>query len=120
MAIPPLDHPSNLKVHAVDEASFTHVHIKEPAQSVIWLEDAPAELAAPFLSEIKQAVESGATLVFSGNAMPLLKVYASVTGGKPLDGTAIRPDILFEDFENGYDKWTQIGNAFGTEIAAHG
>jgi uncharacterized protein (DUF608 family) len=51
--------------------------------------------------------------------MPLLAAFASVTGGKPTTEAAIRPDILFEDFENGYGRWTQDGIAFGTE-PAHG
>ncbi|HEX4350789.1 MAG TPA: GH116 family glycosyl-hydrolase, partial [Verrucomicrobiae bacterium] len=119
LAIPPLDRPANLKVHAVDENNFSHTSVKEPARSVIWLEEAPTGLTAPFLSEVKHAVESGATLVFSGGTMPLLSAYATVTGGKSFDEAAIQPDIIFEDFENGYGRWTQEGNAFGTE-PAHG
>ncbi len=32
--------------------------------------------------------------------------------------TPARPEILFEDFENGYGKWTVEGKAFGPEPAA--
>ena len=117
MAIPPLDRPANLKVLTIDEKDFTHGSVKEPAQSVIWLEEAPVELTASFLSEIKQAVESGATLVFSGNTMPLLSAYAAATSGKPFDEASIHPDIFFEDFENGYDKWSQTDEAFGLKPA---
>jgi uncharacterized protein (DUF608 family) len=119
MAIPPLDRPESLKVHVIDDEKFSHTSLKEPAQSVIWLEEAPADLACSFLSEIKHAVESGATLVFSGNTLPLLSAQAAVTGGKSFDEARIQPDILFEDFESGYGKWTQDGNAFGSE-PAHG
>jgi len=41
--------------------------------------------------------------------MPLLDVYGSCTGGKEVSTASQRPDILFEDFENGYDKWTVEG-----------
>src|SRR5207249_3575123 len=39
--------------------------------------------------------------------------YARVTEGKPLDSAKLRPDIVFEDFEGGYDRWTVEGAAFG-------
>ena len=51
--------------------------------------------------------------------MPLLEAYASWTGGKPVAEAVARPDILFEDFEHGYDNWTVQGEAFGKE-PAHG
>lgn len=119
IAIPPLDRPENLKVHSIGESGLSPGNITVPVQSVIWLEEAPAELTAPYLAAIKQAVESGATLVFSGTTMPLLAAFASVTGGKSSAEAAMRPDILFEDFENGYGHWTQDGMAFGAE-PAHG
>ena len=33
-------------------------------------------------------------------------------------GHSTRPDIVFEDFENGYEKWKEEGTAFGREPAA--
>jgi uncharacterized protein (DUF608 family) len=51
--------------------------------------------------------------------MPLLSLYAAATGGKSSAEVASRPDILFEDFENGYGRWTVAGEAFGKE-PAHG
>src|SRR5437899_3690250 len=51
--------------------------------------------------------------------MPLLESYAALTGGKPVAEAATRPDILFEDFEQGYGRWKVEGDAFGTE-PAHG
>jgi len=48
-----------------------------------------------------------------------LEAYASWTGGKPVAEVKERPDILFEDFEHGYDNWTVQGEAFGKE-PAHG
>ena len=64
-------------------------------------------------------MQAGATLLFSGKSMPLLQAYASWTGGKPVAEVSQRPDILFEDFEHGYDKWKVEGEAFGKE-PAHG
>ena len=63
--------------------------------------------------------EREALLIFSGRKMPLLSAYATVTGGKPLDRAALRPDIVFEDFEHGYGRWKVEGEAFGRE-PAHG
>ena len=50
--------------------------------------------------------------------MPLLRSYAAATGGKPLGKATGRPDIVFEDFEHGYEKWKVEGTAFGTKPAA--
>lgn len=51
--------------------------------------------------------------------MPLLQSYAQATRGQPLAQATARPDVLFEDFEGGYEKWTVQGKAFGTR-PAHG
>ena len=80
---------------------------------LIWLEDAATDLPIGTLRAAVAAVRAGATLVFSGKTMPLLRHYAELTGGKPLDKTTLRPDILFDDFESGYGKWTVEGTAFG-------
>ena len=43
-----------------------------------------------------------------------MALYAGHCGGKP---SHERPDKVFEDFENGYDKWKVEGDAFGREPA---
>lgn len=91
----------------------------EAGSALIWLEEAPADFPAVTLREIVKAVRAGATLVFSGRTMPLMQRYAELTEGKPLDASKLRPDILFEDFEKGYENWTIEGTAFGKE-PAHG
>ena len=117
LAIPPLDRPHNLKVEVIGRSHFTARNLANPAQTVIWLEEAPTDLPAPLLQSFRDGVEAGAVLVFSGKLMPLLNAYATVTDGKSLSGSAPREDILFEDFEHGYDKWTVVGEAFGKEPA---
>ncbi len=77
------------------------------------------DLPASLLRSFRDAVQAGAVLVFSGKSMPLLNAYAAVTDGKSLSESVLREDILFEDFEHGYGKWTVVGEAFGTE-PAHG
>jgi uncharacterized protein (DUF608 family) len=84
---------------------------------VIWLEDAPADLSADVVRRAAEAVRAGATLVLAGTDVPLLKSYGHATQGKTLNTTAIRPSILFEDFEKGYENWTVEGTAFGTAPA---
>ncbi len=112
--IPPLDRPENLKIEVIRTKTFSS-HLPNPAQSVIWLEDVSVDLSAHLLGNIQDAVKNGATLAISGNQMPLLKAYATFTAGKPSVEANPRSDILFEDFENGYDKWKVEGDAFGHE-----
>ncbi len=119
LAIPPLDRPQNLKVEVIGRSDFPAKNLSNPAQTVIWLEEAPADLPAPLLRSFRDAVQAGAVLVFSGKSMPLLNAYAAVTDGKSLSESALHEDILFEDFEHGYGKWTVVGEAFGKE-PAHG
>jgi uncharacterized protein (DUF608 family) len=48
-----------------------------------------------------------------------LTMVASTAESLPeKDRPAIEPDVLFEDFENGYEKWTVEGTAFGKTPAA--
>ncbi|HEX3719073.1 MAG TPA: GH116 family glycosyl-hydrolase [Verrucomicrobiae bacterium] len=114
LAIPPLDRPRDLKVR-----KFSPGAVRDPARAVIWLEDAPAGVSDALVTEMAALVDRGATLVFSGTEMPLLRAYGTVSEGKPLTGANARPDIVFEDFEKGYEKWTVSGDAFG-KAPAHG
>ena len=116
---PPPDRPKQLTVEVLDTKPLREETITDPAHTLIWLEEPAAGLAEPFLRAALGAVQKGATLLFSGQSMPLLEAYASWTGGKPVGEVNQQPDILFEDFEHGYDKWTVKGEAFGKE-AAHG
>jgi hypothetical protein len=118
IAIPPLDRPKGLRVETLG-ATFSAAHLKQPAGSVIWLDEAPVHFPESYWPEIRSAVAAGAMLVFSGGTMPLLDAYGAGGGDRQAIDGADRPDILFEDFENGYGKWTVVGNAFGTE-PAHG
>ena len=117
LTTPPRDRPSNLSVKVLDGSSLPMDKTTEPAHTVIWFEEPRADLAEPILRAAREAVEAGATLIFSGKVMPLLDVYGSCTGGKEVSTASQRPDILFEDFENGYDKWTVEGTAFGDSPA---
>lgn len=113
--IPPLDRPKNLTVEFMAGKLFSAANLPAATESVIWLDNAPADLDAVFVAGVKEAVEAGATLVFSGGEMPLLKAYSGVAAGKSITETTPRPDVVFEDFENGYARWTVEGTAFGTE-----
>ena len=116
---PPPDRPKKLTLMML-EAQPPHVDkLSDPAQTVIWLEEAAADTSEAILRAAQEAVQAGATLLLSGKSLQLLQAYASWTGGKPLAEAHPRPDILFEDFEHGYDKWKVEGEAFGKE-PAHG
>jgi uncharacterized protein (DUF608 family) len=115
LTAPPRDWPEGLKLDVLDRPPDPAALVGEAAHSVIWLEDAPADLPAGWLRSAKAAVEAGATLVFSGRDVPLLKSYAASTQGKPLTKEAGRTDIVLEDFEHGYENWRGEGTAFGTK-----
>jgi uncharacterized protein (DUF608 family) len=118
LSSPPPDRPENLKVEVLGVPGLP-ASIPEPSHSLIWLEDAPTETPDSLLRAAREAVQAGATLVFSGKSLPLLQSYASWTGGQPLAQHSPRADILFEDFEKGYENWRIEGKAFGSG-PAHG
>ena len=89
----------------------------DPAHTIIWLEEAGAQVSEALLRAAQEAVQAGATLIFSGRSMPLLAAYGSWTGGKPVAEVHPRPDVVFEDFEHGYVNWQVSGEAFGSEPA---
>ena len=66
----------------------------------------------------RSLVESGATLVFSGKTMPLMEAYARYCDADSSGASNSQPEIVFEDFENGYGKWKVEGTAFGSAAAA--
>src|ERR1035437_9211310 len=112
---PPPDRPKNLTVEVLDAKPPRADKLTDPAHTVIWLEEAGSDIPASLLRAAQEAVQAGGTLLFSGKSMPLLEAYASWTGGKPVAEVNQRADILFEDFEHGYDKWKVDGEAFGKE-----
>ncbi len=85
----------------------------EGTGDVIWFEEPAIDTSEATLAAAKKAVEAGATLVFSGRSLPLLALYAG-SRGTP---ARRRPNVVFEDFEHGYDKWKVEGDAFGREPA---
>ncbi|HWD19326.1 MAG TPA: GH116 family glycosyl-hydrolase [Verrucomicrobiae bacterium] len=107
LKLPPHDHPPDFKIELADDA--------QPLEkdAVIWLDEPAHALTAQFLRRAGDAVRAGATLIFSGSDASLLRDHAAAPGA------ARRPDIRFEDFESGYEKWTVSGDAFGKE-PAHG
>jgi len=114
---PPADTPANLSVTILDQTAAPAALKGTPETTVLWLEDAAADLSEVFLRGLRGLVQEGATLVLSGRTMPLLRTYAAASGGKPLAQTTARPAILFEDFERAYEQWKVTGEAFGQEPA---
>jgi non-lysosomal glucosylceramidase len=119
LTAPPPDRPTTLAVEVLEKQPLPADKLSDPTHTVIWLEEPGAGISESLLRATREAVQAGATLLFSGKSMPLLQAYASWTGGKPAAEISERPDILFEDFERGYDKWKVEGEAFGKE-PAHG
>ena len=110
----PDDRPKNLKVRILKRQSLPK-NGAIPEETILWLEDAGIDISERFLRAAGEFVQSGGTLVFSGATMPLLQEYAAVTDGRSLEEAVMRPDIVFEDFENGYENWQIQGTAFGRE-----
>jgi hypothetical protein len=84
VAAPPRDWPEALRVQVLEQPPTPDKSLGDPAHTIVWIEEAPADLSSAWLKAARAAVEAGATLVFSGRSMPLLKSYAAVTGGRPL------------------------------------
>jgi uncharacterized protein (DUF608 family) len=115
---PPPDRPEALEVLPWNRLPGQPNALPDPAHTVLWLEEPAADLPEAQLRAARDAVRAGATLVLSGASSPLLSAYGRATQGQPLAAPAAgRPDILFEDFEQGYDKWTVEGRAFGPKPA---
>ncbi|MCX8038083.1 MAG: non-lysosomal glucosylceramidase [Candidatus Sumerlaeia bacterium] len=79
------------------------------AARVVWLEN-PADVSAEFLKALHIAAKNGATVVFSGDNPLAFRRMSPVV--PPVEKKGL-PDIVFEDFESGYEKWTVEGKAFG-------
>jgi uncharacterized protein (DUF608 family) len=116
---PPFDLAKGLAIEVLDAQGVPQSEAANVSKAVIWLEDAPASTSEAFMRQAAEAVRGGATLLFSGRSMPLLQAYASWTAGKPVAEVQGRADIVFEDFEHGYENWRVEGEAFG-KAPAHG
>jgi non-lysosomal glucosylceramidase len=112
-----VDRPANLTVEIVNEQQAAFEKARASTATVIWIEQPSARISEAFLRAARGAVEEGATLLLSGSSLPLLQIYAGQTDGEPIAETPARPDIVFEDFEHGYENWKVEGEAFGQEPA---
>lgn len=106
------DRPATLTVEQVSGLPAAE-QLEDAAHTVVWLEDPAEDLAADTLRAARAAVWAGATLLFAGRDVPLLRGYASVARGGAASAAQVPEDIVFEDFENGYPGWSVEGTAFG-------
>lgn len=107
----PNDRPKELTVAGLDRVNL--VPEGKQAASLIWLEDAPTNLSVEVLQAVRNLVNGGGVLVLAGGTQPLLKAYGNATGGHPVGQITMRPEVIFDDFENGYGNWKVEGTAFG-------
>lgn len=114
---PPPDRPESLRVELLGELANATAPAEPSESRIIWIEEPGADLAVSQLRAAREAVQAGATLVLAGAAMPLVADYARATGGQSLAQRSARPDVRFEDFEEGYGQWTVRGAAFGARPA---
>ena len=112
------ERPKNLDLNTIENDVVEAVKLSDPSRSIILLEETAANFSQNSLLAAQKAVQAGATLVFSGKTMPLLESCARYCTDKLKSAKDTRPDIVFEDFEHGYKKWTIEGTAFGHEPAS--
>lgn len=114
-----LNAPFNDRPEQLTIASLASLRLDDVrAGDVLWLEDAPSNLPPTQLETLAEATRKGALLVFAGGEVPLLRSFGHVSQGKDVDDANVRPTILFEDFESGYEQWTVTGEAFGSAPAS--
>ncbi len=102
----PFERPENLTIFSLEAISTSG------ATDIIWVENPSLELNEAALRKVRDAVREGATLIWSGTEAPLLAVSTEQGNTAPAGS-----DVLFEDFEQGYENWTVTGTAFGTSPA---
>lgn len=110
---PPPDRPKNLALDWIEKLPPAGA-LSDAAHTLVWLEEPALEMPEEELRRARDAVRAGATLVLSGRTLPLLDAYGAWSGGRPLAEVAVRPDMVFEDFETDYSKWSVEGTAFGS------
>ena len=117
LSMPPLDRPENLTLDVLEHLPGARARLIAPEQTIVWIEEPAVYFPEAQLQAARDEVVKGATLALAGKVMPLLTFFAKATGGKPV-AEELRPDILFDDFEGGYGKWTLSGTAFGKQPAS--
>jgi len=115
-AVSKYEKPESIKVA---RANATGAIVKQVATAgndarVVWLEN-PGDVGADFLAGLRLAAKNGATVVISGDDPRLLRHNIGASAPVRKKG---EPDIVFEDFESGYEKWTIEGKAFGKAPAS--
>ena len=78
----PPDRPKNLAVAVLDKDAVEAVKPTDPCTRSFGSRSRRPTLSEASLQAARRAVEAGATLVFSGKAMPLLAAYARSGGDK--------------------------------------
>ena len=73
--IPP-ERPEGFRLVPMIGNNIEAVKTSHPAETVIWLEETEISISAASLRAARRLAEAGATLVFSGKAMPLVEAYA--------------------------------------------
>ncbi|MCE5266728.1 MAG: non-lysosomal glucosylceramidase [Planctomycetaceae bacterium] len=112
----PQERPKEFEFEVIPDDGFHWINPKNPTRSIIWFEEPSDTITTKSLTAMKTAVEWGAVLVLSGKTSPLLARFAK-SWKSPRAPADKRPDIVFADFEQGYDKWTVEGRAFGHQPA---
>lgn len=112
------ERPEQLTIEDVQHLPDAAQPLARPEDVVIWLEEAIQDFPVKILRSAQDAVTAGATLIFSGKTLPLVQAYRQTP--EPRNGPAapIAADVVFEDFEGGYGRWTVEGTAFGQRPAA--
>lgn len=111
----PGDRPEQYVIEDAKKLLDTNTPLPDSEDVVIWLEDPNQDFLAGRLPRVQDVVAAGATLIFSGQSLPLTQAYRQAQASGDVHST---PDLVFDDFEGDYHQWKVEGTAFGTHLAA--
>ena len=111
------ERPERLTIEDVQHLPDAALSPAQANDAVIWLEEAGQDFPEKILVSVQQAVNAGATLILSGKTLPLVQAYRQTPEPDGKGARAATADVVFEDFEGGYARWTVEGTAFGQKPA---
>ena len=113
--------PKNLRVEVLEPAADARTEAgRSGAHGDLARGGAGRSVRGAGCSAAQAAVQAGATLLFSGRTHAAAEELRRVDRRQAAAAEAAgRPDIVFEDFEHGYENWKVEGTAFG-QGAGHG
>ena len=112
------DWPRGLRVEVLDQPPKSELKFDDPAHTLIWMEDAPAESCSGGAEAGSRRGDFGRDARLLGQEHAASEELCRGNRRQAAGGRRSRADLVFEDFENGYKNWRVEGAAFGPGPAA--